>query len=209
MTSVIQKFARVVIVGILAAVVLFAGCAGGNGEPSSSGGNGGGIEKAKGPAIGVSPSVTNVSVGEEFDINIVVKLPNPVMAIGCQLKWTSSDSAGTGKIECTGEIDDGTFMTQNLVTVEGQGDFKPISDSKDKPLRMGGKYDASSGTTEPIALTVIGEKKGVQGDGDVFTFHFKAIEAGEVTLEVYDVQIVDLQYGGVEVATYNGKVVIE
>jgi hypothetical protein len=221
MTLKIQGILKGFAVVVIATAILFAGCGGSsstttdgspstntNGAPPTTS-NGNGIDKASGPAIGVSPSLITVKAGEEFEVNIVVKLPTPISAIGCQLKWTASDAAGTGKIECTEKIEQASFMTDNIGSVDQNGKFQAQPDSKNKPLMVGGQYDAMTGTSEPIALALIGEDTAAQGNGNVFTFHFKAVKPGEVTMEVYDVQIVDWQRQGVDAAIYSGKVVIE
>jgi hypothetical protein len=206
MTGTIQRILKGFTVVGLAVVVLFAGCSNGGASAST---NGGDIDKASGPAIGISPSVITVNEGEDFDVNVMVKMPTPITAIGCQLKWTASDTDGTGKIECTGKVEQGAFMTDKIGKVNQQGKYEEDPESKSKPLLVGGKYDAASGTTEPIALAIVGEGKAVQGDGDLLTFHFKAVEPGEVTLEIYDIQVVDWIQQGVDTKIYNGKVVIQ
>jgi hypothetical protein len=206
MTGTIQRILKGFTVVVLAAVVLFAGCSNGNASAST---NGGDIDKASGPAIGISPSVITVNEGEDFDVNVMVKMPTPITAVGCQLKWTASDAAGTGKIECVDKVESGNFMTANIGSIDERGNFEANPDSKDKPLMVGGSYDPAAGTTGQVAVTIVGENKGVKGDGTFLTFHFKALQKGEVTLELFDTQVADTQQALIDTKSYNGKVVIQ
>lgn len=211
MTLKIQGLLKGFAVMAMAAVILFAGCSGGNPATSTSNGgsisssNSGDINATSGPAIGISPSVITVNQGDEFDVQVMVKMPDPITGAGCQLKWT-----GTGSIECVDKVEAGSYMTENIGTVDDRGNFKADPGSKDKPLMVGGTYDALSGTTGQVALAVTGENRAAKGDGTLLVFHFKAVEKGEVTLELFDIQVTDLnfmEFSNIE--AFNGKVVIE
>jgi hypothetical protein len=218
MTLKIQRILTGFAVVMMAATILFTGCGGGSpstttdSSPSTStnGGSattssGNGIDKANGPAIGISPSVITVNQGDEFDVQVMAKMPDPITGAGCQLKW-----AGTGSIECVDKIEAGSYMIDNIGSVDDRGNFEADPDSKDKPLMVGGNYDAMIGTTGQVALTVTGEDRAVEGDGVILVFHFKAVEKGEVTLELFDIQVTDLNFMEISnVQSFNGKVVIE
>ena len=176
------------ILGALAPLLLvlaigLAGCAGG---ATGSGSNGGGIEGAAAPAIGVSPSVTTVNSGEEFDVSIVLKVQNPVNAAGFVMTWT-----GSGAVECINTIDEGEL-------------FKAAGDT----LRVGGDYNAGSGTKGQVAISSLADK-GVTGSGTLFVFHFKAVTPGEVNLNLSQIQVCDLDANVISIKQYDGKVVIK
>ncbi len=190
---------KIIVVVALGLMVCLVGCSGNGGMVAGNGGGGGGgsFEKAKGPAIGVSPAEQTVGAGEAFDVDVMVKSTQPLSGAGCQLEWS-----GEGKIECVDKIEEGDY-------------FK----SAGKTMMVGGKYDAASGTQQQIAVTIMATEEdiandtipGAEGEGTLFTFHFEALEPGEVTLEVFDVQLVDTDanFNVLESTSYNGKIVVE
>ena len=176
---------------VLGLAVVMAGCAGG----AAAAGNGGGtIEQAVAPAIGVSPSMTTVKAGDEFDVNIVMKTKSPVRAAGCQLTWT-----GTGKVECTGKPVEGDFFQK-----------------AGKSMLMGGGYDAATGTKNQVAVSSLVEN-GSSGEGTLVTFHFKAVAPGEVNMKLsaasqdLGLQITDLADKEIQksFSKCDGKVVVQ
>ena len=166
----------------LALVAVLSGCAGG----AAGGGAGGTIEQTSAPAMGVSPSSVTVKAGDQFDVNVVLKTINPVRAAGCELLW-----AGTGKIECVDKVSEGDF-------------FK----SAGKTIKIGGDYDAATGTKGQVAVSSLAEK-GAKGEGTLVTFHFKAVTPGEVTLKIFHVQVTDLLDKEISITPCNGKVVVQ
>jgi len=178
MRYVLRRSLTIVIAASLVTGALLAGCTGGdNGTqpppepepapaPAPGEGNGNGGDDITGPAMYISPERQTVSVGDTFQVELMVTgIDEQVMSRGAQ--WT---------LEFTPDI----LECEGFTAGDFYDDFETIKAGFEDP-----DIDNDSGLFPLTGIAIYGDRKGGPGgSGLLGTYDFKALAAGEATIEL-------------------------